>query len=193
MAVYGEHPTAPRYHVPLREIPDRLFTEALVPQGLRGAGAQAAQVPPVNVYETDADLLVVMPLPGLSPDDIEIELLGTRLSVRTPSRGGVVHQDEGSEERHTRHDVSEGVAVNYPGATIPHHHHAAVSHAPGTGQLGRRVYQREFQIGPYARTIELPYAVEADCAQSSYEHGLLALRFPRPESQISRRISLQSR
>jgi HSP20 family molecular chaperone IbpA len=192
MARYGEHMIDPRYHIPLREVLDRLFTEALVPHGPRSTGAQAAQVPPVNVYETDADLVVVMPLPGLSPNDIEIELLGVQLSVRTPSRGGVVHQDERTEERHTRHDVEEGVAVDYPGATVPHHHHAAVAHAPGMGQLGRHVYQREFQIGPYARTIELPYAVEADRVQTSYEHGLLALRFPRPESQTPRRIGIQS-
>ena len=193
MAAYGEHATDPRYHIPLREMIDRLFTEALVPQGLRSTGAQGAQVPPVNVYETDADLVVVMPLPGLSPHDIEIELLGTRLSVRAPARGGVIHQDEHTEERHTRHDVGEGAAVDYPGATVPHHHHAAVPHAPGMGQLGRHVYQREFQIGPYARTIELPYTGEVDRVQTSYEHGLLTLRFPRPASQIARRIAIQAR
>ena len=193
MARYSEHMTDPRYHIPLREMMDWLFTEALVPQRLRGTGAQAVQVPPVNVYETDADLVVVMPLPGLSPNDIEIESCSGRGSVCARPPVGVVHQDESTEERHTRHDIGEGVAVNYPGATVPHHHHAAVSHAPGTGQLGRHVYQREFQIGPYARTIERPYAVEADRVQTSYEHGLLALRFPRPESQISRRITIQAR
>ena len=194
MARFIEHRHEPLLGVPLRVILDRLVNEALVPPSLRGHGAApAAATPPVNVYETDADLVVLMPLPGLSPNDIEIELVGTQLTVRTPARGGVIHQDEGTQERHTRHDLDEGVAVDYAGAEVAHHHHAPVAHPGGRGVLARRYHQYEFQIGPYARTVELPYAVQPDRAQTSYEHGLLAVRFPLPEGAVARRIPLKPR
>jgi HSP20 family molecular chaperone IbpA len=194
MAMLSHRLADPRSGVSLREALDRLFSEALVPPRLGSAAAQGPQVPPANVYETDANLMVIMPLPGVSPNDIEIELLGTQLSVRTPARGGVVHQDEGTQERHTRHDVGEGTRVDYPDAIVPHHHHGPAPHyihEAGQGKLGRRCYQHGFQIGPYAYTIELPYPVDADRVHASYEHGLLSLRFPRPDTDLPRRVPLQ--
>src|ERR687885_2927136 len=119
------------------------------------------------MYETDTDLVVVVPLPGVNPNEIEVVLLGRQLTIRTPSRRDVPHKDIGVQQRHRGH------AADAPGSS-------------------RHYYLHEFQIGPYARTIELPYDVEADRVQTSYEHGLLALRFPRPEGLVPHRIALQS-
>ena len=156
----------PRSGLPLRDMMDRLFSEAFIMPRERGGTAQqapaGAQTPPVNMYETESNLLVIIPLPGVSPNDIQIELMGTQLSVRTEARRDVPHGDVGPKG---------GDA--------------------GPGDRGRRHYLHEFQIGPYARTLELPYAVDADKVQSSYEHGILSLRFPYPESKVPRRITLQ--
>ena len=163
----------PRSGLPLRDMMDRLFSEAFVlPRERMAAGRAAegremagAQTPPVNVYETDNDLLVVLPLPGVSPNDIQAEVLGTQLTVRTEARRDEPHAETGPQ----------GGA---PGPGSPQHRH--------------RWYSHEFQIGPYLRVIELPYAVDPDRVQASYEHGLLSLRCARPEAKTPRRISLQT-
>ena len=159
----------PRSGVSLRDMMDRLFNEAfVVPQSRGGGGAQqqaaqGAQTPPVNMYETDNDLMVILPLPGASPNDIEVQLLGTQLTVRTQARRDVPHGEVGPQ-----------------------------GGAPGEGDRSRRYLLHEFQIGPYARTVELPYTVEADRVQTSFEHGLLSLRFPCPEAKVPRRIEIKS-
>jgi HSP20 family protein len=163
----------PRSGLPLREMMDRLFSEAFVMPRERGVGSRAgegremagAQTPPINIYETDSDLMVVLPLPGVSPNDIQVELLGTQLTVRTEARRDEPHPDAGRQ----------GGA---PGAGQPQQRH--------------RWYLHEFQIGPYHRSVELPYAVDADRIQASYEHGLLSLRCARPEAKTPRRIPLRS-
>ncbi len=41
---------------------------------------------PVNMYEADEAVVVVAPLPGVMPDDIEVEVQGRRLSIRAGMR-----------------------------------------------------------------------------------------------------------
>ena len=162
----------PRSGLPLREMMDRLFNEAFIMPRGRGTGgagpsSQAmpgAQVPPVNMYETDTDLMVTIPLPGISPNDIQLELLGTQLTVHTEARRDEPHPDAGPQG-------------GGPG--------------PGDPRFRRRWYVHEYQIGPYHRTVELPYSVDADRIQANYEHGLLSLRCSRPEAKMPRRIQLQ--
>ena len=160
----------PRPGMPLREMMDRLFSDAFVMPRGRGVsspredGPSEAMTPPVNVYETDTDLLVIIPMPGVSPQEIQVDLLGTQLTVHTAARRDEPHPAAGPQ----------GGA---PGPGDPQHRH--------------RWYQHEFQIGPYHRTVELPYVVDADGIQASYEHGLLSLRMPCPKAQTPRRIPLQ--
>lgn len=43
---------------------------------------------PVNVYENDRELLVAAPMPGIAPEDIEIEVTqDRRLLIRVPQHG----------------------------------------------------------------------------------------------------------
>jgi HSP20 family protein len=160
----------PRSGMPLREMMDRLFSDAFVMPRERGTSQQGQEAPegtltpPVNMYETDADLMVVIPMPGVSPNDIQVDLLGRQLTVHADVRRDEPHPDVGPQ----------GGA---PG--------------PGESQLRHRWYLHEFQIGPYHRVIELPYNVDADSIQASYEHGLLSLRIPCPKAQVPRRITLQ--
>ena len=159
----------PRSGVSLREMMDRLFADAFImprERGVGGQGGQAtqnAQTPPANMYETASDLMVVIPMPGISPNDIEVELIGTQLSVRSGARRDIPHGEVGPKGG----DTSD------------------------QGDRNRAWYLHEFQIGPYARTIELPYIVNADQVHANYEHGLLSLRFPRPEADRPRKIQLQ--
>lgn len=158
----------PRSGISLREMMDRLFNEAFVMPRERNSGGRTddtppdAQTPPVNMYETDAELIVVLPLPGVSPHDLQIELLGTTLSVRADYRRDEPHPDAGP-----------------------------AGGAAGPGDFPRKWLLHEFHIGPYARTVELPYQVDADRVRTTYEHGLLTMRLPCPEAKQPRRINVQ--
>ncbi len=46
-----------------------------------------AQTIPVNVYETSEDVVIVAPMPGVEPDDIDIEVLGSVVNLRASLRG----------------------------------------------------------------------------------------------------------
>jgi HSP20 family protein len=148
--------------VPLRDMMEQLLSEARVMSRSRARGQEEAPLEaPVNMYETDTDLMVVLPLPGISPNDIEVEVLGTQLHVRTHARRDEPRAETGPQ-------------------------------GGGTGQPMRRHrwLLHEFRIGPYERTVELPYPVDPDRCDATYEHGLLALRFPRPAAERPRRITL---
>ncbi len=41
---------------------------------------------PVNMYEADAAYVVMVPLPGVMPDDVTLELDGKRLHIRAEMR-----------------------------------------------------------------------------------------------------------
>jgi HSP20 family protein len=168
--------------VPLREMLDQLFTDAVLPSRRRAAASgQATLTPPVNMYETNAEVVVIVPLPGVSPNDIEVDLLGTQLTIRTTARRDVTHGDVGSS----------GGSASSTGQLTSDSGQARAQGGSASGQ--HRYYLHEFHIGPYERQLELPREVDADKVQSSYEHGLLSLRFPCRDAQRPRRINLQSR
>src|SRR3954470_10091978 len=122
----------PRSGRPLREMMDRLFSDAFVlPRGRaastpRSDAPAGTMTPPVNMYETDADLLVIVPMPGVSPQEIQVDLLETRLTVHTAARRDEPHPDAGR---------------------------AGGAAGPGDEQHRHHWYQHEFQIGPYHRVV----------------------------------------
>ena len=61
----------------------------------------------------------------------------------------------------------------------------------GEGQERIAYLTREWSYGPYERTIELPYAVDALRANVSYGNGVLSITFPRAESTSGGRILVE--
>ncbi len=47
---------------------------------------------PVRVYQTDRRIMVAAPMPGLEPEDIDVKIVGDRVTIRGELRG--VRQDE---------------------------------------------------------------------------------------------------
>lgn len=70
----------------LRDMMDRLFEETFFPSvhGVRGA-----MTLPIDMHETDKDIVVRAPLPGVKPQDVEITVSGDTLLIR-----GEVKRDE---------------------------------------------------------------------------------------------------
>ena len=60
----------------------------------------------------------------------------------------------------------------------------------GLGQGRKQGYLREWTVGPYHRTVELPESVDASRANASYDNGVLVVIFPLSPRPISGAITL---
>jgi HSP20 family protein len=68
--------------VSLREAMNRLFEDSFIrPRGWL-TPAEGMGVLPVDVYETDDEVTVRASIPGVNPDDIDISVLGTTLTIK---------------------------------------------------------------------------------------------------------------
>lgn len=56
---------------------------------------------------------------------------------------------------------------------------------------GESWYRRERPVKPFARTVELPFEVNPQRAEATYEKGVLTLRLPRPEEQKPRKVTVK--
>lgn len=78
-----------------------LFQEALGQDGGSGMGATGTWEPPVDIYETDDALVLEVELPGVSKDEVSVELHEHTLTLsgertRKPSvKGGHYYREEG--------------------------------------------------------------------------------------------------
>jgi len=51
-------------------------------------------------------------------------------------------------------------------------------------------HRRERMYGPFARSIELPFAVDAERVKAQATNGVLSIELPRPESDKPRKIKI---
>lgn len=80
-----------REMISLRDAMDRLFEESFVaPFGGWPMQASEARTLALDMYETDDDLVVEASLPGLSPEDVDISVVGNTLTIK----GEVKHEAE---------------------------------------------------------------------------------------------------
>lgn len=86
-----------------------------------------AQNIPVNVYETPGDVVIVAPMPGVEATNIDIEILGTTVTLSATLRG----KDQ-MERRYLTHEWTYG--PYYRTITLPIEvdaQHANASHSNG--------------------------------------------------------------
>lgn len=81
-----------REMITLREAMDRLFNDAFTPSV--GASAGGWQIPAVDLYQTDDEVVVKAALPGLKADDVQIAITGDMLSLK----GEFKQEDEVKEK-----------------------------------------------------------------------------------------------
>jgi HSP20 family protein len=80
-----------REMITLREAMDRLFNDAFTPS----VGATGSwQVPAVDLYQTDDEVVVKASLPGMKSDDVQISITGDMLSLK-----GEFKQEDEKQER----------------------------------------------------------------------------------------------
>ena len=81
--------------VSLRSAMDRLFEDSFVsPLTWRTLANGEGINPPIDVHETDDDLVVTAALPGVKPEDVDITMTGQNLTLRGEFRA---HDDVKSD------------------------------------------------------------------------------------------------
>lgn len=83
-----------REMVSLREAMDRLFEESFLPSALMGQEAGPAAALPVDLYETDDQVVVKATVPGVKPEDLEVTITGDLLTIK-----GEFKSEEKTEKR----------------------------------------------------------------------------------------------
>lgn len=78
----------------LREAMDRLFEESFLRPGFFGANDSGAAMLPMDIYETENELVVKAAVPGVSPEDIEVTVTGDLLTIKGEFRNEFEEKDE---------------------------------------------------------------------------------------------------
>lgn len=78
----------------LREAMDRLFEESFLRPGSFGVSDSASAVLPLDMYETENDVVVKAAIPGVKPEDIEVTVTGDLLSIKGEFRSETEEKDE---------------------------------------------------------------------------------------------------
>ena len=87
----------------IREAMDRALEETYWPTGRR-SGIEALRVLPVDMYETDSDVIVRTAVPGVKPEDIQINVTGNLLSIRAERK----EEEQVKRENVYRHEIHAG-------------------------------------------------------------------------------------
>lgn len=66
----------------LRDAMDRLFEESFLHPGWFGASEGAAAALPVDMYETDDQIVVKASVPGIKPEELEVTITGDLLTIK---------------------------------------------------------------------------------------------------------------
>ena len=77
----------------MRETMDRLFRESLA-RPMNSLLSEWAGSIPVDVAETETSFVVRATIPGVRPEDIQINVQGDRLTLRAESQSEQEHRDE---------------------------------------------------------------------------------------------------
>jgi HSP20 family protein len=66
------------------------------------------------------------------------------------------------------------------------------SRKPHEAKDGETCHRQERSFGQFARTLSLPFAVEADMVEAKFTNGILKITLPRAEAEKPRKISISA-
>lgn len=104
--------------------------------------------PALNVWESGDALFVEAELPGLSQDDLELEIVSGELTIK--------------------------------------------GQRPDVKQQGESYHRQERGTGSFTRRLRLPVDVDASKVEASLQHGVLAIRLPKAEAAMPRKIAVNA-
>jgi HSP20 family molecular chaperone IbpA len=192
----------------MQEDMDRVFGQFMDPRsGItpRIAGlAQQTWAPHIDVSETEQEYRIEADLPGVRPEDIDIQVQDGVLTLRAQMQ----QQDE--QPQSTQQQTSQGQSQASQGQNaspqagqehVSRNQERTGQNRDGqttqtgdrTNQPPRRYYQRERRFGYFERTMSLPPNADEEHIQAEFKDGVLTLHIPKQQqAQQSRRIQIQS-
>lgn len=106
--------------------------------------------PAINIWTNEDGQLITAEMPGVNPDDLNIDVTGDALSI-----SGERKQEEVGKE------------VRY--------------------------HRRERSFGSFSRTVQLPFMVDTDKVEASFQNGILQIYLPRAEADKPKKIEIKSK
>ena len=150
----------------LRDTAGRLFDQHS-PFGGRGEGDApqgSVQSMPVNIFEAEDLFMIVVPMPGLQEEDIDISVLGNSLTVESRERADLKPE---SGKRYLRHEWRYGPyrrTVELPAAVDADSAEATL----GNGVLTVRLQKAEAER---AHRVQVRSGVDAGSGQGQLSQG----------------------
>lgn len=124
--------------------------EEFVGTGSIGAQGGLMSVPRMDVKENPQEVCVCAELPGVKPQDVDVQVEGNLLTIRGEKKGELAQKQDDFH-----------------------------------------VMERSF--GRFQRSIQLPFAPDADQVRAQFEHGVLTVHLPKQlQQERSRRIAIQA-
>jgi len=105
---------------------------------------------PVDLEETDDNVVITATVPGVTPEDLDITVTGDHVTV----------------QYQTKKEIEK---------------------------KGKKTYFAERYYGAFARTIQLPAAVDGTKAKTSFENGVLTLSLPKKEEEKPKKIKVEAK
>ena len=137
-------PVAQRAPVPsFSRVFDRLLDDSF--DRYFGGAGDTSRTPSLDVSETDTHYIVALDVPGVSRDQLKVQVEGRRVSIETVD-----------------------AAKTEPAAEAAPDAQAVKPAAP-------RVLYRERSTARFARTVSLPAEVDQTASQAKFENGVLTL------------------
>ena len=167
----------------LREAMNQLIESSYIRprSGTMTGSQQGGRSLPLDVYETNNDVVVKASMPGVKPDDININLHGNILTITgeikseqsQPSSQGQSQTQGQSQKQGQGTSQSQGQSSQNQQGNVNYH-------------------RQERFFGRYFREVMLPEDIQGDKAQANYEHGVLTITFPKSEQSKPRQIKVTS-
>jgi len=105
--------------------------------------------PPINVWASEKNIVVVGEVHGINPDDIDLQVCNQTLTLKT------------------KRELNEA-------------------------QEGQTLHRRERGHGQFTRSIELPYAIDAEKVNASFSNGVLRIEFTRAAADLPKKITVNA-
>ncbi len=132
--------TAPQVRL-LQDRLNKLF--ANLPDTRRG------EFPPINIWANDEKAILVAEVPGIEPNDIDLQVVNQTLTLKTKRQAEQATEDQSWHRQERGH-------------------------------------------GEFSRSIELPYAIDAEKIQATCSQGVLRIELCRAAADIPKKISIKA-
>jgi len=93
--------------VTLRDAMDRLFDEAFTRPLSAGDGGRYHMAPSIDMFETDNEVVVKAALPGLKPDEVDINVTGDTLTIKGETKESTEGKEKAWHIREQRYGMFE--------------------------------------------------------------------------------------